>query len=110
VTAPRQGSHFKVRDPDYQPPPLALHAPMAFRYVVVGTLEDERLRRMQASKIGCVAGGLRPLEHLEQVLGFPQGRARFFKEGSGLLLHKSMPWARMAYMSGMRGSLQEPAG
>jgi hypothetical protein len=75
MTAPRQGSRFKVCDPDYQPPPLALHAPVAFRYLV-GALKDERLRRMQASKIGCTAGGLRPLEHLEQVLGFPQGRAR----------------------------------
>jgi hypothetical protein len=30
---------------------------------------------------------------------------RFFEEGSGLALHRSIPSVRIAYIKGMRGSL-----
>jgi hypothetical protein len=73
--------------------------------MVPGTLEYQRLRAVQASKIGRTARFIRPMVRVEQVLRFRQKRAGFFKEGAALLLHRSMPSARMAYISGMRGSL-----
>lgn len=72
---------------------------------IAGPLEYQRLRAMQASKIGRTARFIRPMVRVEQVLGFRHKRAGFLQEGAALLLHRSMPSARTAYISGMRGSL-----
>src|SRR5579884_2457522 len=88
----------------HQPVELGLHSGMRFGNAV-GGFEDERLRGMKS-------GGIRRAARLfvealkpEHLVGQVQKLLRFVEKGAGLLLHSSMPSARMAYISGMRGSL-----
>lgn len=67
------------------------------------------LRSVEASQIGGARSGLVEIDAVDR-LGFAKQFPRLFEKGSGLAFHRSIPSARIAYISGMRGSLYEPSG
>jgi hypothetical protein len=69
-----------------------------------GSLKDKGLRRVKSGKVG------RPSRVVGQsgfhhCVAASEKVTRLFEIGAGLLLHRSMPSARIAYINGMRGSL-----
>ncbi len=87
----------------HQPAKLALQAAMGFVHAP-SVLEDQRLRRMKTGKVRGAAGSFIEV-NAQHCVGLVQKLARLFEIGAGLFLHRSMPSARIAYISGMRGSL-----
>ncbi|HZU90429.1 MAG TPA: hypothetical protein VE993_14345 [Stellaceae bacterium] len=88
----------------HQPAKLALHTGMSF-VNAPGGFEDESLRRMKPGKIRRAAGRFGKTAKFEHSVGLGQKLSRLIQKGAGLLLHRSMPSMRIAYISGMRGSL-----
>jgi hypothetical protein len=87
----------------HEPAKLAMHAGMGF-VNAPACLEDESLRGMKSGQVRGAAGGFIEVDAQDRV-GVIEQLPRLVEIGARLLLHKSMPSARIAYISGIRGSL-----
>jgi len=87
----------------HQAAKLAVDAGAGFVGAPAG-FEDRGLRCMEPGHIGNARGGLVAIDAQDR-LGVVEGFACLIEEGGALALYKSMPSARIAYISGMRGSL-----
>jgi hypothetical protein len=86
----------------HQPAELAMHPGVAL-VGVPADFEDEGLSRMKPGEIRRPPGGFMQID-AQHRLGVVEQLPRFIEKGAGLDLHRSMPSARMAYISGMRSS------
>ena len=85
-----------------QPAKFPLQTAMAF-VGAPAAFEDQSLRRVKPGQIGNAPGLLIKM-HTETRLGLVEQFACLVEISGGLLLHRSMPSIRIAYISGMRGS------